>query len=133
MAADGAALAKVRDVGEIVAQSVQEFFGNRRNVAVIEKLRAAGVRFDRVEKVAAGASPDGFFFGKRVVITGTLDKFSRAEAQEELRKRGATLSETVGKTTNLVIAGAEAGSKLEKARKLGIPVLDEDEFIINLL
>ncbi len=128
MAADVEALAKVRDVGEIVAQSVREFFGNKRNMAVIEKLRKAGVRFDRVEQVAAGASPDGFFFGKRVVITGTLAKFTREQAQEELRKRGATVVETVGKTTNIVVAGAEAGSKLEKAQKLGIPVLDEAEF-----
>ena len=132
MAADAATLAKVRDVGEIVAQSVQEFFDNERNIAVIEKLRKAGVRFDRVEQVAAGASRDGFFFGKRVVLTGTLEKFSREEAQEELRKRGATVSGTVGKTTDIVVAGADAGSKLEKARKLGLLVLDEAEFLRKL-
>lgn len=133
MAADAEGLAKVRDVGEIVAQSVVDFFRNKRNLAVVEKLRKAGVRFDRVERVAAGASQDGFFFGKRVVITGTLAKFSREQAQEELRKRGATVAETVGKTTNILIAGAEAGSKLEKAQKLGIPVLYEAEFLKNLL
>lgn len=132
MAADAETLAKVRDVGGIVAQSVQEFFDNKRNLAVIEKLRKAGVRFDRVEQVAAGASQDGFFFGKRVVLTGTLEKFTREQAQEELRKRGATVAETVGKTTHIVIAGAEAGSKLEKAKKLGIPVLDEAEFLKKL-
>ena len=132
MSADAATLAKVRDVGGIVAQSVREFFDNKRNLAVIEKLRKAGVRFDRVEKVAAGASQDGFFFGKRVVLTGTLSKFTREQAQEELRKRGATVAETVGKTTNIVVAGAEAGSKLEKAQKLGIPVLDEAEFLQKL-
>ncbi len=132
ISADAAALAKVRDVGEIVARSVHEFFGNPRNGAVIEKLRRAGVRFDRVERAAAEASPDGFFFGKRVVLTGTLEKFTREQAQEELRKRGATVAETVGKTTNLVVAGAEAGSKLEKARKLGIPVLDESAFLEKL-
>ncbi len=132
MAADAEALAKVRDVGGIVAQSVVEFFGNRRNLAVIEKLRKAGVRFDRVEKVAAGAGRDGYFFGKRVVLTGTLSKLTREQAQEELRKRGAAVAETVGKTTNVVVAGEEAGSKLEKARKLGIPVLDEAEFLRKL-
>ena len=132
MAADAATLAKVRDVGEIVARSVREFFDNKGNIAVIEKLRRAGVRLDRVEQVAAGASRDGFFFGKRVVITGTLAGFTREQAQAELRKRGATVAETVGKTTNLLIAGADAGSKLEKARKLGIPVLDEAEFVRRL-
>ena len=132
MAADEATLAKVRDVGEIVAQSVREFFGNERNRAVVEKLRRAGVRFDRVEKVAVGASPDGYFFGKRVAITGTLEKFTREQAQEELRRRGATVAETVGKTTHVVVAGAEAGSKLDKAQALGIPVLDEAEFLAKL-
>ena len=128
MAADAAALAKVRDVGAVVAQSVTEFFANPHNRAVVEKLRRAGVRFDRVEPVAAGASPDGYFFGKRVVLTGTLTAFTREQAQAELRRRGATVAETVGKTTQVVVAGADAGSKLEKARKLGVPVLDEAEF-----
>ena len=132
MSADAETLAKVRDVGEIVAHSVREFFDNPRNLAVIDKLRRAGVRFDRVELAAAGANPDGYFFGKRVVLTGTLAKFTRAAAQEELRKRGATLAETVGKTTSVVVAGTDAGSKLEKANKLGIPVLDEAEFLEKL-
>ncbi len=130
--ADAETLAKVRDVGGVVVQSVQEFFAQPRNVEVMEKLRKAGVRLDRVERVAATANRDGFFFGKRVVLTGTLEKYSREEAQEELRKRGATLSGTVGKTTHLVIAGAEAGSKLEKAQKMGIGVLDEAEFLRKL-
>ena len=67
-----------------------------------------------------------------MVLTGTLAKFTREAAQEELRKRGATLAETVGKTTNVVVAGTDAGSKLEKAKKLGIPVLDEAEFLEKL-
>lgn len=132
MAADEAALSKVRDVGEIVAQSVREFFANERNRAVVEKLRRAGVRFDRVEQVAAGASPDGYFFGKRVVLTGTLEQFTREQAQEELRKRGATVAGTVGKTTHVVVAGAEAGRKLDQARALGIPVLSEADFAAKL-
>ena len=132
MAADEEALAKVRDVGEIVARSVREFFANERNRAVVEKLRRAGVRFDRVEKVAAGADRDGYFFGKRVVVTGTLERFTREQAQDELRQRGATVAGTVGKTTHVVVAGADAGSKLEKAKALGIPVLAEAEFLAKL-
>ncbi len=132
MAADAETLAKVRDVGAIVAQSVREFFGNARNRAVVEKLRKAGVRFDRVETAAAGASPDGYFFGKRVVLTGTLANFTREQAQDELRQRGAAVVGTVGKTTQVVVAGAEAGSKLDKARALGIPVLEEAEFLAKL-
>lgn len=132
LGADAETLAKVRDVGGVVAQSVREFFGNPRNLAVVEKLRRAGVRFDRVERAAEKANRDGFFFGKRVVLTGTLGGFTREAAQEELRQRGATLAGTVGKTTDLVVAGAEAGSKLEKAQKLGVPVLDEAEFVRRL-
>ncbi len=132
MAAEEEALAKVRDVGGVVAGSVREFFGNPRNAAVIEKLRAAGVRFDRVERAAEQANRDGYFFGKRVVLTGTLGGYTREAAQEELRRRGAMVVGTVGKTTSLVVAGAEAGSKLEKARQLGIPVLTEEEFRVRL-
>ena len=132
LAADEAALAKVRDVGAVVARSVREFFANERNRAVVEKLRRAEVRFDRVEQAAAHASADGYFFGKRVVVTGTLEHFTREQAQDELRRRGATVAGTVGKTTQVVVAGAEAGSKLDKARALGIPVLAVAEFLAKL-
>ena len=132
MAASATALANVRDVGDIVAQSVVDYFANPRNRATVEKLRQAGVRFDRVERVAATANTDGFFFGQRVVITGTLEKFTRPQAQEELRRRGATVMETVGKTTNLVVAGKAAGSKLATARRLGIMILDEAAFLDKL-
>lgn len=132
MTADAEALAKVRDVGGIVAESVQAFFKLKRNRDVIEKLRKAGVAFDRVERAAEPASRDGFFFGQRVVLTGTLEQFTREQAQEELRKRGAAVVGTVGKTTNIVIAGEKPGSKLEKAKQLGIQVLDEAEFVRRL-
>jgi len=128
MSADAEALSRISDVGEIVAQSVRDFFENERNRLVIEKLRKAGVEFNRVERVAEETNRDGFFFGKRVVLTGSLEKFTRQQAQDELRKRGATVAETVGKTTSVVVAGTEPGSKLEKAMALGIPVLDEAEF-----
>ncbi len=90
------------------------------------------MRFDRVERAAETASRDGFFFGKRVVLTGTLESCTREDAQEQLRRRGARVVGTVGKTTDLVVAGEKAGSKLENARKLGIPVLDEAEFLRRL-
>lgn len=135
MVADSAALEKVRDVGDIVAQSVQTFFGLERNRAIVEKLRAAGVTFDRVIRrgiATEGGASEGPFWGKRVVLTGTLEHFTRESAGEALRAAGAILAGTVGKTTHLVIAGHDAGSKLEKARALGIPVLNEDEFTQRL-
>ena len=132
MEASEESLSKVRDVGTVVARSVREFFADERQRTVVEKLRRAGVRFDRVERAAEAAGRDGYFFGKRVALTGALDGYSREEAQEELRRRGARVTGTVGKTTDVVIAGADAGSKLEKARALGIPVLDEREFAARL-
>ena len=132
MGAEAEALATVRDVGAIVAASVTDYFARAGNRDVIEKLRRAGVRFDRVEKVAGGGNPDGYFFGKRVVVTGTLEAFTREEAHEALRQRGATVMGTVGKTTQVLIAGASAGSKYAAAQKLGIPILDEAAFIRHL-
>ena len=132
MSADREALAAVRDVGGIVADSITAFFALERNRAVVEKLRAAGVAFDLVERRGTTAAAAGPFFGKRVVLTGTLERFTRDEAAERLRDAGATIAGTVGKTTDFVVAGRDAGSKLDKARQLGIPVLDEAEFVRRL-
>jgi DNA ligase (NAD+) len=133
MAADEGALAEVRDVGEVVAREIRAFFASAPNRAVIEKLRRAGVKFDVVKAVAERAEGrDGYFFGKRVVVTGTLSGMTREEAEEALRERGAQVAGTVGKTTSLVVAGEKAGSKLEKARALGIEVMGEAEFLEKL-
>lgn len=129
MAATRDELAAVRDVGGTVADSVVGFFALEKNRAVVEKLREAGVAFDRVAKPAAGAdSPSGPFFGKRVVLTGTLSRYTREEAADRLRDAGATVATAVGKTTDYLVAGADPGSKLAKAEALGIPVLDEPAF-----
>lgn len=129
MSADREALAGVRDVGGIVADSVVSFFALKKNREVVEKLRAAGVVFDRVERRGPAAGGEGPFFGKRVVLTGTLERYTREEAGDRLRDAGATVAGTVGKTTDFVVAGRDAGSKLEKARKLGVRVLDEATFV----
>ncbi len=129
MMADQELLAKTGDVGEIVAQSIREYFDNPHNIQIIKKLRNAGVRFDHVEYVEEMVSRDGFFFGKRVALTGKLENYSRDEAIEELRKRGALIAETVGKTTDVVVVGAAAKSKLKAAEKFSIPIISEDQFI----
>ena len=129
MAADEASLTGVMDIGAATAAEIRAFFASAPNRAVIEKLRAAGVRFDG-GRGAGGA--DGYFFGKRVVLTGTLSSMTREEASEALRERGALVVGTVGKTTSAVVAGEKAGSKLDKARALGVPVLDEAEFLAKL-
>jgi DNA ligase (NAD+) len=128
MACDAACLERVPDIGPVMALSVADFFSNPRNKTVIEKLRKAGVRFDHVEARPA-PSAAGPFSGKTVVITGTLSKFSREEAREELRRRGAHVTDSVSKKTDYVITGEDPGSKLDKANKLGVKVLAESEFL----
>jgi DNA ligase (NAD+) len=117
-------LQQIPDVGEVVGQSIHDFFREPHNLAVIEKLRKAGLRFEAEPKVA-GAAPG--FKNTTWVITGTLSQ-ARDEIGELIRARGGKVSGSVSKKTSYVVAGEEAGSKLEKAKKLGVRVLNEDEF-----
>jgi DNA ligase (NAD+) len=117
-------LQQIPDVGEVVGQSIHDFFREPHNLAVIEKLRKAGLRFE-AEPKAEGAAPG--FKNTTWVITGTLSQ-SRDEIAELIRARGGKVSGSVSKKTSYVLAGEEAGSKLEKARKLGVRVLSEGEF-----
>ncbi len=122
MVADEAALLEVNDVGPVVAQSIVNFFGEPHNVEVIEQLRAAGVHWPESEPVARAPAP---LAGKTFVLTGTLPTLSREDAKEMLEAAGAKVAGSVSKKTDYVVAGAEAGSKLDKAEALGVPVLDE--------
>jgi DNA ligase (NAD+) len=117
-------LQRIPDVGEVVGQSIHDFFREPHNLEVIEKLRRAGLRFEAEEK-APGAAPG--FKGTTWVITGTLSQ-SRDEIAELILARGGKVSGSVSKKTSFVLAGDEAGSKLEKAKKLGVRVLNESEF-----
>jgi DNA ligase (NAD+) len=117
-------LQKIPDVGEVVGRSIHEFFREPHNLALIEKLRTAGLRFEAEPKVE-GAAPG--FKNTTWVITGTLGE-SRDEIAELIRARGGKVSGSVSKKTSFVLAGEDAGSKLGKARKLGVRVLDEGEF-----
>ena len=120
-------MAEVDGVGEKTAESVFGFFQAAKNREVVEKLRRAGVVFE-AEKPAAGEG-DPRFAGKTFVFTGTLTKMTRGEAQEMVLSRGGKAAGSVSKKTDYVVAGDSAGSKLEKARKLGVTVLTEDEFL----
>jgi DNA ligase (NAD+) len=124
MKSSGDELQQIPDVGEVVGRSIHDFFRERHNLAVIEKLRNAGLRFDAEPKVE-GAAPG--FKNTTWVITGTLSQ-SRDEIAELIRARGGKVSGSVSKKTSYVLAGEEAGSKLEKAKKLGVRVLNESEF-----
>jgi DNA ligase (NAD+) len=115
-------LLQVPDVGPIVAQSIHTFFQQAHNREVVEQLRACGLRWEEGEPSPAAQLP---LAGKTFVLTGTLPTLSREQAKEMLEAAGAKVAGSVSKKTDYVVAGAEAGSKLDKARELGVAVIDE--------
>ena len=117
-------LLEVRDVGPIVAQSIRTFFDQPHNREVVEQLRAAGIHWPEGEGAFAEQGPRPLL-GKTLVLTGTLPTLSRDAAKELIESAGGKVSGSVSKKTHYVVAGEEAGSKLDKARELGVPVLDE--------
>ena len=116
------ALAQVSDVGPIVAHSLHTFFAQPHNREVVQALRSAGVQWPEGEALAPTEMP---LSGLTVVLTGTLPTMGRDEARDKLEALGAKVAGSVSKKTSYVVAGTEAGSKLEKAQTLGVPVLDE--------
>jgi len=119
-------LATTDGVGPIIAASIVRWFGRETNQVFVEKLRAAGVDFGRVEVSTLPPT----LAGKAVVVTGTLDGFSREGAEEAIKQRGGKSPGSVSKKTFAVVVGAEPGaSKLTKAQELGVPVLDEAAFV----
>ena len=124
--ADDKALLKVRDVGPVVAESIRDFLSQEHNIEVIEQLMACGI--NPIEKVSEEIKVTAFI-GKTVVITGTLATLSRDQAKELLERAGAKVSGSVSSKTDFLLAGTDAGSKLDKAQTLGITIIDESEFL----
>ena len=116
-------LALIDDIGPIVANSIREFFTQEQTIDLIQRLKQAGVNMEHQEEIV-----ENRFDGKTFVLTGSLDKYSRTEAANIIEKYGGKVSSSVSKKTDYVLAGQEAGSKLEKAETLGIKFLTEDEF-----
>jgi DNA ligase (NAD+) len=116
----------IPDIGLSVAESVHQWFRDEKNVALIERLRAYGVKLDIEE--SSTAILDENFVNKTFVLTGKLENFTRDEAAKIIEDRGGKVSSSVSKNTNFVIAGSDAGSKLTKAESLGVKVLSEEEF-----
>jgi DNA ligase (NAD+) len=110
----------VNDIGPKVAATVREFFANERNLALVERLRGYGLTFTAERKVR-GTTLSGLTF----VLTGTMPTLTRDDAKERIEAAGGKVSGSVSKKTNYVVAGEEAGSKLDKAQQLGVPVIDE--------
>jgi DNA ligase (NAD+) len=123
-------LLEVNDVGPIVALSVRTFFDQPHNVEVVEQLRAAGIDWPETDGTADAAPKP--LAGKTFVLTGTLPSLSRDDAKDRIEAAGGKVSGSVSKKTHFVVAGAEAGSKLDKANELGIAVLDEAALLAML-
>ena len=122
--ADEATLTAIPDIGDIVAGSITEYFSFPENNQMIERLFAAGVHPSEMQAAAGGV-----FSGKSIVVTGTLPTLSRKQAEDLIRSRGGTAAGSVSKKTAFVVVGEDAGSKLDKARSLGIETIDEAELL----
>lgn len=129
MGADEAAFMEVPDVGPVVAQSISQFFAEPHNREVVEQLRAAGVNW---LETTPRRKPQGELAGRTFVLTGTLPTMSREEAKEKIEAAGGKVAGSVSKKTDYVVAGAEAGSKLNKAQELGVTILDEEGLMMLL-
>ena len=127
--ADIERLLAVPDVGPVVAQSLVAFFAESHNREVVQQLRELGLQWDEHEGASTQVLP---LTGKTFVLTGTLASLSRDEAKSRLEALGAKVAGSVSKKTDCVVAGTEAGSKLDKARELNVPVWGEEELLVHL-
>jgi len=119
-------LLKIREIGEKVAESIEMFFKQKENLELIERLKSAGVNVkSKKEKIVV----KDVLKGKSFVITGTLSKYTRDEAEKLIVSLGGKVSSSVSSKTDYLIVGSEPGSKLEKARALGIKIISEEEFL----
>ena len=109
-------------IGEILANNVFEFFRDSNNVDFVGRLLKSGITFEEAEQKS------GVFSGMKVVLTGSLPTYTSGEATKLIEDNGGEVAASVSKTVNLVLAGEDAGSKLEKAQKLNIKIIDEQQF-----
>lgn len=123
-------LIKIKDIGEIVANSILDYFKNEKNIVLINKILEKGVKIEEIKENSI--QQDNFFNNKTIVLTGTLKNFKREELTEILLSLGASVTSSVSKNTDLVVVGEDAGSKLDKATKLGIKTMNEEELLEKL-
>ncbi len=126
MSADLESIGNINEIGPVIAQSVYDYFHSEDGLEVIQQLRTAGLYLEASPEDAVDNA--GVFAGKTVVVTGSLSKYSRDEIERLIEQRGGRAASTVSKKTDFLIAGESAGSKLEKAISLGVPILTEAEF-----
>ena len=124
--ADVELLSQINEIGEIIARSVYDFLHSEHGRKVVDELRGVGVKMNSLSQVAdAGPKP---LAGKTLVVTGTLTRYGRDEIESLIQQLGGRAASSVSKKTDFVVAGDKAGSKLDKAKQLGVPVIDEAEF-----
>ena len=122
--ADFESLSKIDDIGPVVANSIREFFLQEQTMDLINRLKSAGV--NTIQEI--DENEDNRFEGMTFVLTGSLANHTRVEAADIIEKLGGKTSSSVSKKTTYVLAGEEAGSKLDKAQKLGVTIITEEEF-----
>ena len=120
-------LLKINDIGEVCAASIYKYFHDEENIKLINELKQLGLNMNYLGSETI--NENNYFYNKKIVLTGTLSKYGRKEATEILENLGAHVSSSVSKVTDLVIYGEEAGSKLDKANKLNVRVMNEEEFL----
>jgi len=125
MKADFEEIQAIKEIGPRIAESVVDFFEEEQNLEVIERLKGAGLNMGGGKKQVREKAA---FSGKTFVLTGKLEDYTRDEAGDIIEGFGGKVTSSVSKNTDMVLAGSDAGSKLEKARNLGITVIDEKEF-----
>jgi DNA ligase (NAD+) len=122
-------LTATEDVGEVIAQSLFDWFQESRNQSLVQRLREAGLNFRSQSYQPISNAGAGLFFGKTFVLTGTLPTLKREEAAAKIEALGGKVSGSVSKKTDYLLAGEDAGSKLAKAKTLGVPIISEADFI----
>lgn len=118
-------LARINEIGPVIAESVYQFFHSKEGKETIERLKKVGVATMSAKPVKPDKGP---LSGKTIVVTGTLTGFTRSEIEETIKRLGGRPSSSVSKKTDFVLVGENPGSKFEKAKKLGVPIINEDEF-----
>ncbi|MSU79277.1 MAG: NAD-dependent DNA ligase LigA [Gemmataceae bacterium] len=121
-------LAQIQGVGPIMAQAIHDYFHDEHNQSLITELRSLGLKLTQDQRPSPAQTGGTDFTGKTFVVTGTLSKYGREEIEALIRSLGGKATGSVSKSTSYLIAGEKAGSKMNKAKQLGVPVLSEDEF-----